>query len=223
MQQISLSPIQLEAPELKADLQPKRSLNPPVTEVERTRRAAYLALTSAPQGPFILHERSEGWWRSVGGDDAISIYHHGTDNVSQWLHKAISTGQVTVSRAPHVDTEPRPSNSAAIVAEKASKKIAERWGLSDDDLKIILDRATLDSGGHFRDLYFTRDQGDRLRLLIEIYDGVYSLFRNPEAERTWIRHPREELSDRSVLDLMLDGSFMLLYRAKVFIVTVNGR
>lgn len=63
----------------------------------------------------------------------------------------------------------------------------------------------------------------RARLFLDIYEGIFSLLRNPEAEREWIAVPRQELDGQSVYDLMTEGSVRDLIRAQAFVDYANGR
>jgi hypothetical protein len=62
-----------------------------------------------------------------------------------------------------------------------------------------------------------------VRLLIDIFEGVYALFRNERAERDWIRTTVEPLGSRSLIDLMTEGGFLSLYDAKEYVYLLNGR
>jgi len=69
----------------------------------------------------------------------------------------------------------------------------------------------------------SRDIRDRARLFFDIYEGVYGLLQDPQAERDWVMAPREDLEGQSLLDLMTEGSQRNLIRALAFVDYVNGR
>jgi hypothetical protein len=69
----------------------------------------------------------------------------------------------------------------------------------------------------------TKDMQDRARLLLRIYEGVHSLLRQPEAERSWINMQIPALSNRTILEMMLQGSMADLACARAFVDHANGR
>jgi hypothetical protein len=109
---------------------------------------------------------------------------------------------------------------------KAVLSILRRWTIGDDVGAQILGT---DEPGYVADLRSgaaslkTRDMRDRARLLLDIYEGVFALLRNSEAEQVWIKIPRQDLDGQSVLDLMIEGSLRNLIRAQAFVDYVNGR
>jgi hypothetical protein len=105
-------------------------------------------------------------------------------------------------------------------------RILARWDIDDASGAIILgsDEANLVSDLRTRHSTLTsRDMQDRARLLLDIYEGVYALSRNQDAERAWIRLSRDDLGHQSLLDLMTEGSQRNLIRAQAFVDHVNGR
>jgi hypothetical protein len=109
---------------------------------------------------------------------------------------------------------------------KAVLAILRRWTIGDDVGAQILGT---DEPGYVADLRSgaaslkTRDMRDRARLLLDIYEGVFALLRNSQAEQVWIKIPRQDLDGQSVLDLMIEGSLRNLIRAQAFVDYVNGR
>jgi len=104
--------------------------------------------------------------------------------------------------------------------------ILSRWGIPDDQGSIILGSSDSDFLSALRSgdaSLETRDMQDRARLLFDIYEGLYGLFRDPTAEGDWIRTRRSDLGGQSVLDLMTEGSQRSLIRALAFVDYVNGR
>lgn len=109
---------------------------------------------------------------------------------------------------------------------RAALAVLERWEIGDDLGATILGGgdagyiAELRSGA---ESLKTRDAQDRTRLLLDIYVGLYSLLKNPKAEREWIRIPRADFGGTSLLDQMTEGSQLKLFAAKSFVDYVNGR
>jgi hypothetical protein len=88
--------------------------------------------------------------------------------------------------------------------------------------RSILNRWNLDDKLNDRILSFD-NQIDRSKILIQIYEGVYSLFRDKDAESRWIRASIPDLEGQSLLQLISDGSFIKLLQAKDFVDYINGR
>lgn len=104
--------------------------------------------------------------------------------------------------------------------------ILDRWQISVRDAALFLGSETT---AFIDDLRVgtaglnTRDIKDRARLLMRIYEGVHSLLRDPEAERSWISAPIEALRGGTILDIMRGGSLANLMYANSFVDYVNGR
>ncbi len=105
-------------------------------------------------------------------------------------------------------------------------RIAERWALSDHELGMILGGT---NGALPKKLragitgFDSRDRQDRARLLMEVYEGVFTLFEAPEREQTFLKTPREKLDGKSLHDLMVEGSMLNLIKARDFLHFFNGR
>jgi len=109
---------------------------------------------------------------------------------------------------------------------RALLSIFDRWQIDDRDASLFLGRETAQFVRGLRagtEGLNSRDAKDRARLLIEIYEGVYSLLRDPAAERAWISAPVRGLRDRSALEIMRGGSVADLLQVKAFVDHVNGR
>jgi hypothetical protein len=132
---------------------------------------------------------------------------------------------VSALRTPEIGRRPtlqcRPQGPVLMVL-----RVFERWQVPDEDAARVLGT---DETGYVADLrsgvgsFRSRDTEDRARLLLDIYEGVFSLFRDPHAERDWLARPLEALNGHSVLDLMTEGSMANLMLAKNFVDYMNGR
>jgi hypothetical protein len=101
--------------------------------------------------------------------------------------------------------------------------VLARWNISDNQGAVILGLPGTDLLAALRSGEASLDTRDRAKLLFDIYEGVYGLLQDPQAERDWIRAPRTEFEGQSVLDLMTEGSQRNLIRALAFVDYVNGR
>jgi hypothetical protein len=140
-----------------------------------------------------------------------------------WPNVVNAQEQAVFTQVPAAGNAIR-TNVAAPV--KAVLAILRRWTIGDDVGAQILGT---DEPGYVADLRSgaaglkTRDMRDRARLLLDIYEGVFALLKNSEAEQVWIKVPRQDLDGKSVLDLMMEGSLRNLIRAQAFVDYVNGR
>jgi hypothetical protein len=104
--------------------------------------------------------------------------------------------------------------------------IFDRWQIDSRDAALFLGSDTSDFINDLRvgtSGLNTRDTKDRARVLIKIYEGVHSLMREAEAERSWIRAPLEGLHGRAILEVMRGGSISDLLYVSQFVDYVNGR
>jgi hypothetical protein len=125
------------------------------------------------------------------------------------------------------DVTPQPAYKGKLSGPvRALLSIFDRWEIGDRDAALFLG---CDSTEFVKDLRVgtaglnSRDTKDRARYLIEIYEGVRSLLRDPAAERSWISAPLEGLDGQSVLGIMRRGSIADLLYVKSFIDYANGR
>ncbi len=68
-----------------------------------------------------------------------------------------------------------------------------------------------------------RDLKDRIANLTEIYRGLYALFRNPDAEKAWLREPQEMLGGASAGITLAEGSMEGLITVRQLVQHLCGR
>ena len=106
-----------------------------------------------------------------------------------------------------------------------SARLLEAWDLDKSAAAILLG---LEDVSEVRDVLRgitrlrRRDSKDRLRLLLAIDVVLYGLYRDEEVVRTWLREPQTELSGKSPLDLLLEGSMENMLRVKQFVEYLSG-
>ncbi len=104
--------------------------------------------------------------------------------------------------------------------------IFDRWQISDHGAAVLLGA---DQVQFIADLragtvgLVGKDMQDRARLLIRIYEGVHSLLRHVEAERSWISSKLPSLGNRTLLEVMYGGSIADLAFVRAFVDHANGR
>lgn len=89
------------------------------------------------------------------------------------------------------------------------RRLKERWALSNDDLRILLDYNSSDDVARLLDGISTlrgRDRRDRVKHLFRVYEALRPLFRDEAAERQWLRTPNWRLRGEAPLARMLRGS-----------------
>jgi len=130
------------------------------------------------------------------------------------------------SRTVRTTEAAKATGSLPSAPAKATLKVLDRWHIADPIGAVILGSSEPDFIGQLRagaSGLATRDMLDRARLLLDIYEGVFSLLRDPKAEQHWIRLPRKDFAGASLLDLMTEGSQRNLIRALAFVDYANGR
>jgi hypothetical protein len=104
--------------------------------------------------------------------------------------------------------------------------IFDRWQIADKEAVVFLGSDNVEFVNDLRKGSIglgNRDAKDRARIIMRIYEGVHSLMRSADAERSWIRAPLPALNGRTVLDIMRDGSMSDLIYINQFVDYVNGR
>ena len=123
--------------------------------------------------------------------------------------------------------EPQPTYRGRVSGPVSTlMSIFDRWQIDSRDAALFLGSDTSDFINDLRvgtSGLNTRDTKDRARVLIKIYEGVHSLMREAEAERSWIRAPLEGLHGRAILEVMRGGSISDLLYVSQFVDYVNGR
>jgi hypothetical protein len=118
-----------------------------------------------------------------------------------------------------------PDRQAAVLV-RAFLRLAERWGLSDNEAAILLghpDTGFIQDLKKNRSPVFLPDQLDRLRYVLDIYSTVNRLVQDPNAERLWIRQSWPRLENMSVLEVMLRGHMVDLIITYEFVEDYAGR
>jgi hypothetical protein len=136
-------------------------------------------------------------------------------------------GVTVIGQQQIVHPEPRPTYRGRVSGPvRTLISIFDRWQLDSGDAALFLGSDTSDFINDLRvgtSGLNTRDIKDRARILIKIYEGVHSLMRDPEAERSWIRAPLAGLNGRAILEVMRGGSISDLIYVSQFIDHVNAR
>lgn len=92
---------------------------------------------------------------------------------------------------------------------KSDRAMAYIMGISAGDLRAL-------KADHARSLSIVAR--DRLRLALQIYQGIFSLFQNANNERRFIVRRQEKLDDMSILRVMMND----ISRARHFVDWMSG-
>jgi hypothetical protein len=105
-------------------------------------------------------------------------------------------------------------------------RLARRWGLSDQDLSLLLGLDLPEMAAEIRhgaNVLKGRDAEDRVANLLRIFEALYGLLRDPDEEKRWLRQPCEYFGGISCLDIMLKGGIENLVDVRRWIEHVAGR
>lgn len=114
---------------------------------------------------------------------------------------------------------------ASEVAKRAFFRIADLWGLSSDDARVLLGqpgRSTFFSWKKGQGGSLSRDEFERVSYVLGIYKGLQVLFPDNAQADEWIKKPNEAFGGRSALDRMLGGNVSDLHAVRVYIEQVRG-
>lgn len=102
------------------------------------------------------------------------------------------------------------------------ERIADRWALSGEEVAQLLGSESAETAADYVALR-GRDAQDRVENLFRIFEAVFGLFHDANAEREWIRHPAESLGGKSCLERMLQGGIEDLVHVRRVIEHIAGR
>lgn len=114
---------------------------------------------------------------------------------------------------------------ASEVAKRAFFKIADLWGLSSDDARVLLGqpgRSSFFSWKKGQGGSLSRDEFERVSYVLGIYKGLQVLFPDSPQADEWIKKANEAFGGRSALDRMLGGNVSDLHAVRVYIEQVRG-
>lgn len=102
------------------------------------------------------------------------------------------------------------------------RKLAEVWNLDAATMTAVLgyeqdEQRNVEGLLAGRSSVRGRDLKDRITALVRIRSLLNNLFRDPNAERLWMRTPRAELEGHSPLDLVRDGSMERLLTLRQYV------
>ena len=103
-------------------------------------------------------------------------------------------------------------------------RLAEDWELSTDEQITLLGspgRSTFfkwkKSGGNL-----PHDTVERISHLLGIYKSLQVILPDPEMADAWVKKPNTFFSDRSALEVMLDGQVIDIYKVREYLDAQRG-
>lgn len=107
-------------------------------------------------------------------------------------------------------------------------RLLDFWRLEKRDIVVLLglspaEAAHVDDVFAGRDHFRCRDVQDRIAHLFHIRETLDSLFRDLDAENTWLREPQALLNGKSPLSLLLGGSMEDILLTRDYVDAAAGR
>lgn len=107
-------------------------------------------------------------------------------------------------------------------------RLVDFWRLEKRDIVVLLglgpaEAAHVDVVFAGRDHFRCRDVQDRIAHLFHIRETLDSLFRDLDAENTWLREPQALLDGKSPLSLLLGGSMEDILLTRDYVDAAAGR
>lgn len=110
-------------------------------------------------------------------------------------------------------------------AKKAFFRIMERWGVGNDDARVLL-------GAPGRSTFFAWKKGEggllpgdaleRVSYVLGIYKALQLLFPDPAQADRWVKQPNAAFGGRSALDRMLAGHVVDLHYVRAYLDHARG-
>jgi uncharacterized protein (DUF2384 family) len=119
-----------------------------------------------------------------------------------------------------VETVPRLHPDAAgrrdAVALKTFFRLAEEWGLTADEQRVLLGRPGRSTFYRWKTQppALSVDTLERVSLLLGIYKALEILFPTPARATGWLRRPNDAFGGRSALEVMVGGRMDDLYQVR---------
>lgn len=128
-----------------------------------------------------------------------------------------------MSRVLPSEPAPRPIDDAA--AKRAFFRIAEAWGVTDAEARILLgapSRSTFYNYKRGEGGALSADTIERISYVLGIYKALQLLFPNPQQADGWMRKPNESFGGRSALEHALGGKVVDLAFVRRTLDAVRG-
>ena len=128
-------------------------------------------------------------------------------------------------RSSDAPEQPEITQAEAIAMAKAVINLFSRWQLSDAEAREILGGLSPRSYARWKAGAFgriDRDLATRLSLLMGIHKGLRYLFSDPARGYAWVKKPNTELSGRTPVDIMAEGSVFALARVRSYLDAERG-
>jgi Protein of unknown function (DUF2384) len=130
---------------------------------------------------------------------------------------------MVASALRQIDLNAAPERDA--VALRAFFRLAELWGLSMEQARLLLgrpSRATMYNWKAGRARTVAHDTLRRISYLLGIYKALQILYRDPQLADAWIRQPNAAFGGQSALERMLAGDMTDLAAVRAHLDAARG-
>jgi hypothetical protein len=96
----------------------------------------------------------------------------------------------------------------AVALARAAIRLFDRWGLSDDEARVLLGSMPVQTWTHWKNgqiVEINQDLRSRMAVLIGIHKGLRVLFVDPERGYRWIHKPNSGFEGSTALEVMMGG------------------
>lgn len=128
-------------------------------------------------------------------------------------------------RASAAPEQPEITQAEAIAMAKAVVNLFARWQVTDAEAREILGGLAQRSYARWKAGEFgriDRDLATRLSLLMGIHKGLRYLFSDPARGYDWVKKPNAQLSGKTPVEIMSQGSVFALARVRSYLDAERG-
>ncbi|MDE4142874.1 MbcA/ParS/Xre antitoxin family protein [Phaeobacter gallaeciensis] len=127
---------------------------------------------------------------------------------------------------PHIaPMQPQFSGEEVQAMQRAFVKLAELWGLSDEQASVLMGDISVRTFRRWKAGELGRagiDTAARLSNLIGIHKALRLLFKDPARGYGWVKRPNEAFGGTTALDVMLNGQITDIMRVRRYLDAMRG-
>lgn len=127
---------------------------------------------------------------------------------------------------PHVASpQPQFSGEEVQAMQRAFVKLAELWGLSDEQASVLMGDISVRTFRRWKAGELGRagiDTATRLSNLMGIHKALRLLFKEPVRGYGWVKRPNDAFGGTTALDVMLNGQITDIMRVRRYLDAMRG-
>lgn len=127
---------------------------------------------------------------------------------------------------PHIaPPQPQFSGEEVQAMQRAFVKLAELWGLSDEQASVLMGEISVRTFRRWKSGELGRagiDIAARLSNLMGIHKALRLLFKEPTRGYGWIKRPNDAFGGTTALDIMLNGQITDIMRVRRYLDAMRG-